>query len=245
MDPQFQTTSFIPKKAAESGAAAKAVAGIFTVIAAFVFVAALAASAGVFFYERTLQAKIAADKTSLDAAKEAFDPTLYQGIIDLSRRIESVKAILASHTAITPLFANLQSAIIRTVRMDSMTLTLSDPQKLAITFAGQANDFQSIAYQSDVMAQVALIHTPLFSNFALDPSGKVLFSFAATIDPRLVSYLRNLSPSGSVSSIPAGAPAQGANSSPSIKPSQFAPASSGTGASSGGVVRFPSSGSSQ
>ena len=245
MDPQFQTTSFIPKKAAESGSAAKAVAGIFTVIAAFVFIASIAASVGVYFYDRSVQNQISTDTASLNTAKEAFDQTLYQGIIDLSRRIESVKAILANHIAVTPLFANLQSAIIRTVRMDSMTLSLSDPQKLSLTFAGQANDFQSIAYQSDVIAQVALIHTPLFSNFALDPSGKVLFSFAATIDPRLVSYQRNLSPSGAVSTIPAGTPAQAGNSSQSIKPSQFAPASSATGASSGGVVRFPSSGSSQ
>lgn len=183
MDSKFQT-SFIPKKIYEEP---KEGMGLLTLIAAIVFVVTLLGYAGVYFYAQSIDSQLAAADKTIQANRDAFDVPFITTMARLDARIEASKQLLASHTALSPVFSFLQANMLKTVRFDSMNYAYS-PSKITIVAHGQAQSYQSIAFQSELFADNRLISDVIFSDFNLDQSGNITFTFGATVDPRLVSY---------------------------------------------------------
>ena len=183
MDPKFQT-SFIPKKIYEQP---KGGTNLLTVITAIVFAVTLLGYAGVYFYSQNIDTQLAAADQTIQKNRDAFDVPFITTMSRLDDRIEAAKKLLASHTALSPVFTFFQTNMLKTLRFDTFNYTYS-PQKISIVAKGQAESYQAIAFQSELFADNRLISDVIFSDFNLDSSGKITFTFGASVDPRLVSY---------------------------------------------------------
>lgn len=190
MDPQFKT-SFIPKKpivAQAVGRSASSSINLFSLLATTLFIVTIALSGGVFFYKNLLAKQISADKVTLERAKGAFEPQLIEQIIRLDTRIETSKKLLAGHLAVTPFFDFLSTVTLGTVRFKDFSFSYLAPDKIGIEMKGQAQNYSSVALESDLLNSQKYLKDTIVGDMALEPTGAVSFKVTSTIDPNLISY---------------------------------------------------------
>ena len=187
-------TSFIPKeslkvpsKSKVSGGGRKSI-GIVFLLSLIIFVGIVALSVGLFLYQQFLLQNIERKSESLDRARAAFEPTLIEEMGRLDVRMQSADEILSNHKAVSSLFNLLEAATLISMQFENLTYQTNDVGQIEISMKGKAPSFGTVALQSDVFGDNKFIQDPIFSNLNLDNKGNVGFDFAASIDPRLISY---------------------------------------------------------
>ena len=196
MDTNFQT-SFIPKKplAEERVAVTATHSSIFGFLATLLFISAIAASAGLYFYRANIQKTIVSQQVQLNAARNAFEPSLITELKRLDRRITSANTILNSHIAVSPIFEVLELNTLKSIQFTKFTYVTPTNPKLPIKveLSGRARDYASIALESDQLAKNKYIRNSLFSDLTLnEQTGMVLFQLTFDVDPDLVRFTNNL-----------------------------------------------------
>lgn len=198
MDNNFQT-SFIPKKPlAEERVVAPANTGgtsIVSFLAVLVFIAALAASGGVYFYRASLKKTIASQVVQLAAARDAFEPSLITELKRLDRRIGSSTDIVGKHIIVSPIFQALELNTLKSIQFTRFTYTVPADPKMPVTvkMSGKARDYASIALESDQLATNKNIHNPIFANLSLDEqTGMVSFELTFSVDADLVRFSNHI-----------------------------------------------------
>ncbi len=188
MDPRFQT-SFIPKKpiVATPGREPSSV-NLFALLSTIVFIMTLALAGGVFSYKQLIVKQIAENKVMLDKAKSAFEPETIKSIVRLDTRLEVGKKLLDSHLAVTPFFEYLSTITLKTVRFKTFDFSYLSKDKIEVKMSGQAQDYDSVALQSDLLNQQKLLKKPMLGDMSLEAAGTVAFNMSALVDPTLISY---------------------------------------------------------
>lgn len=191
MEPKFQS-SFIPKgPIATSGTVFASgrmrKGGLFGSLSVIVFIFSVAVSIGVFGYAQFLKARISRMGNDLAEARQTLAPEVIRELSRLDSRLVSTEEILNQHTILSPLFDFLQSATLRSVRFTDFRYD-TEKEGLALTMKGQARGYAALSLQSDVFSESPYFKEPIFSNLDLDDRGNVVFTFAALVDPAIVSY---------------------------------------------------------
>jgi len=151
------------------------------------FVASVALAIGVFLYQQFLSTESASKLAQLERAKSAFEPSLIQQLTRLDDRMHAADKLLAAHLAPTAFFQALNQATLQTISFQTLSLTASDPQHMAIKMAGIAQSVNSIALQADLFSKNGIITNPIFSNIARQQDG-VHFDLSAVVNPAAISY---------------------------------------------------------
>src|SRR3989338_657955 len=190
MDFQLPQT-FISRKTVpvQTAQARHARTNVFFLLCAVVFAVSLLAAGGAFAYQKILAARLTKMNNDLVAARASFEPAFIEELRRMDVRLETAKTVLAGHRAISPLFSLLEKETLATVRFNKFSFS-EDPNEGGVRLAlvGEAAGFNSIALQSDVFAKNGSFLNPVFSDFDVDKSGIVHFSFAATVAPEFVLY---------------------------------------------------------
>jgi len=192
MDGKLQT-SFIPKQSLVENKAKKAPmsTNLFAVVGWIFFLLAVAASAGVFFYEQYLTKTIEIKNTELKTRMDSFGPSSenrVDQIVQLDARLQAASAILTNHTAISALMGLISSNTIQSIQFTDIKYNYDDAGKITLVLGGKAPNFASVALQSDRFSAQSYFHNQVFSNLGLDLDGGVLFKFNATIDQSELQY---------------------------------------------------------
>ena len=232
MDLQPQA-SFIPKRPLTSSpVSGHGAPSILSIIATFIFVVSILAAAGVFGYTLYLNHQLSTAKSSLDAARAAYDPNSIQDLIRLNSRIEQAKQLLAKHVAPSALFSFLEANTLSTVRFTQMGYSVNPDGSIGLTLTGNAADFASVALQSDQFsAATKVLSNIVFSGLSIDPAtGIVRFQVSANINSDTLLYSNSISSGSSVQQ-----PAEPATQTPATPAlpqtgTQTAASSSGSGA---------------
>lgn len=205
---------------------------VFFMICASVFAVSLLAAGGAFAYQKILANRLIKMNNDLVAARAAFEPAFIEELQRMDIRIETAKTVLAGHRAISPLFSLLEKETLATVRFNKFSFSEDlNEGGVRLALVGEAAGFNSIALQSDVFAKNGEFLNPVFSDFDVDKSGIVHFSFAATVAPEFVLYRSHLASQKQPSAQSAGAGAvqtvtpTSPPSAPSATPAPAVPAS--------------------
>jgi len=194
MEPKFQT-SFIPKSPIVStkGSEVKMVhtTNIFSIIATFVFLAVLIVSAGLFAYKNILKKQISEAKTSLVDVRAVFEPEKIQELVDINTRISVTKNLLEKHIILSEFLLFLQKTIVQKVRFDKLSYT-NNGKDMTISIDTEAESYNAIAQQVDILSKNQFINEPFFSNFDLGENGTIRMKFFAKIVPDLISYKKKI-----------------------------------------------------
>lgn len=195
MPPQAQT-SFIPKKPLDTAAprrpAGASSLGFFFFIGLFVFLVSLVGAGGVFAYKTYVEQSIQSKSDSLAKAEAAFDINTIQDLIRLDSRIKNARTLLASHVAPSAIFAFLSQQTLQSVQFSNFNYTLDEEGGAKITMQGQADNFSSVALQSDQFGASKVLKDVIFSGIQTSATGRVTFAVAATVDPSLINFSKNL-----------------------------------------------------
>lgn len=189
MDGKLQT-SFIPKQPLVENKVKKVpmTTNLFAVVGWIFFLLAVAASAGVFFYEQYLTRTIEIKNTDLSTRMTAFDSASVDQIVQLDARLQAANTILNNHTAISTLMSLISSNTVQSIQFTDIKYNYDDAGKLTLVLGGKAPNFASVALQSDRFSAQPYFRNQVFSNLGLDIDGGVLFKFNATVDQSELQY---------------------------------------------------------
>jgi hypothetical protein len=205
MDQNFQT-SFIPKKPIiEERVVSSRPVGILLIAAIVVLFIVLLGTGGLWFYEVSINKQITTMQTSLDTAKNDFEPTKITELQLLDKRLSAATDILDNHIAVTPIFTELEKITMHTVRFTKFTYSLADASaatdataapssgNVNVSMSGVAIDYRSIALQSDLFSQDKNFINPVFSNLSINTSGNITFDLSFSVVPSFVNYKQTIS----------------------------------------------------
>lgn len=192
---QFKS-SFIPKDTGRKPAKKKNVKGgnIITAIVYLVFVLAVVASIGVFAYKTILTRSLESKQNRLAEVEEAFDRDLIDSLVRLDQRLSAAEFLLNRHTALTPLFSQIEDDTTHAVRFSSFSFNslLGQTESPGISLTGEARDFGAVAYQSQVFGQDRDFRDVIFSDLAVTERDTVTFRFDSNLTSEILNYRQSI-----------------------------------------------------
>lgn len=204
MDPQVQS-SFIPKKSLDvSARSSESSFGLLFLIALLIFIASIVAAGGSFLYTQYLNTSIASKSKSLALAEGAFDPSTIQDLVRLDSRLKQSTILLASHVAVSGVFALLAQETLAQVSFSDFEYDLNPDGTAKITMTGSADSFSTVALQSDQFGADTLLKNVVFSDITVGTNGRIGFSVTADLDPSVISYTNSLAASVPAATITPG-----------------------------------------
>lgn len=202
------STSFIPKQTVSSNLSERREPlGIAMMIAVIIFAVSILYFAGVFgyryyVYNQINQACTGGDtngdgscglKASLEKEKKDFQYESLARLKRLDTKLKNGSAVLANHQSLKPLFDKLSKVTAHNVRFNNFRFS-----KNTIDISGLASSYEDVAYQSKLFTKEIAktgedreITAFSFSDFDVDSKGNVVFKLVLTVDPSLLSFVKN------------------------------------------------------
>lgn len=194
-------TSFMPKRPVVGGGMEalrqKSPPNFLLIVGVVVFIIALAAFGGLYWYKSSITASNEVKKQQIQEAIKNFEPELTKQLTVLKTRIDSGNQLLSNHIAFSSVLGLLESITTKTVRYTEMTFGISNDatsreQKMNIAMKGEAQNYAAVAFQSDLFAKNENIRNSIFSDLNLNDKGNVVFNVSADIIPTSVLYKKTL-----------------------------------------------------
>ena len=160
---------------------------MFILIAVVALAAALALAAGVFLYDRFLDASVSKKSENLERARQSFEPELIDELVRLDARLLAANDVLTNHLAPSQIFSVLEQLTLQSVSYDALDYTVNDDGTIAVKLKGKARSVNGVALQASVFGQHNAVVNPIFSDIDLVSDG-VAFNVSATINPAALRY---------------------------------------------------------
>ena len=243
MDQNFQT-SFIPKRAlAEDRVERPKSVSVFLFFATIIFVASIAGAGFVFFSKTSLTNQVTQMQADLKKAESAFEGDFIQQLQIMDKRINAANSVLANHIAVSPIFAELQTATLKSIQYTKFSYTVAGSgttANITVQMSGQSQSYTAIALESAQLAQNKYIKNPIFSNLTPNDQGTIVFDLTFSVDPKFVLYGEALTRDGSAGSTMGTQQPQTTTVTPPSTPSTMPPLPPSLQQPQGaGVVTFP------
>lgn len=194
MDQEFQT-SFIPKRPVSSDATTglstqrEKKGGVLMLISIIVLVAALLAAAGVFAYKAYLVSSIEQAKSSLDRARDIFEPETIASLQSLDKRLNAAEIILGGHVAVSPILELLKEITYPNVQYTNFTYATNQATgDILVEMTGRASGFDWVGVQAEQFDKNPNIKNPIFSNLVQDNFGRIAFDLSFSVNKSFVTY---------------------------------------------------------
>jgi len=187
------TPSFIPKKAPAPRLDLKKKTSFFFLLSVVIFASAAILHGAAYLYKISLEQKLKSYQNSLRLEESAFEPATLVELNRVDAKLRSAKSLLDKHITLLPLFRMIEEHTLQSVRFKSFGFNAnSDQKKIELKMTGEAENYSGVALQSDAFGELKEFKDAVFSDLNLNQSGRISFTFSASIDPGLISYVKNL-----------------------------------------------------
>lgn len=193
MDPNQITTTFIPKKPIEEVVAntpgnRNAPTGTLFIISIIVLILTIVSVGGIYFYTKFLNSDIEQLQKSLTLSEKEYEPTLLADLIKLDKRLKGGVMVLNQHVAISPVFDLIEQNTLKAVRFNKFDLRVSETGVYEVILAGDADNYQTIALQSQNFGDITAFKDVIFSDFTLTPKNRVSFNTSLTVSRDILNF---------------------------------------------------------
>ena len=188
MDSKLQQ-SFIPRESLSGGLSfgPRPGLGSFALIAIIIFLISAGAFGITYLYKQSVIKEISKLDIELARMREIFQPATVAEFKKLSNRLAIADKLINNHIALSRVFDILEKATLKSVYFSSFSLAGAD-QEFSLALEGVAKNFSSVALQSDAFSENQSLKNPVFSNLNLNEKGGVVFSVAASVEPKILFY---------------------------------------------------------
>lgn len=194
MDPKFRS-SFIPKRPVATpgrggGGRSYHSFNLIGFLGTLLFIVTLLGAGGVFAYRLTLQRQIDQAGVNLAAVKDTLDLKQIASDEQLAARISMAKELVQKHVTISRIFNLLDSNTLHQVGWNELVFK-TDPETgmVSIIISGEADDFNSLSLQEDLLERDPIFENPHMESIKLTPAGTLEFDFTADINQSLIGYV--------------------------------------------------------
>lgn len=161
---------------------------ILFVITLIIFLATAIYAGYSVWFEKQLIDQIATLEDELLVIKQNIVDGDLASIERMNNRLIQSSGLLNRHVAPVLLFDMLEKETLPTMSFSKFDFE-TDGANVKITGNGQAANFESIVYQSDVFGKNKSLRDVLFTNLQRNQEGNVSFTFSAFVDQKSVLYL--------------------------------------------------------
>lgn len=192
METKFQT-SFIPKKPITTQVAVRTSSpiSVFFLIGVVLFIGSIAGAGGIIVWQQQLDAKQESLKAEVEKQKKQFDSDFLGVLKQKTNKISSAKELLNNHLSVSDVFNMIGAITVENVRYKNFKLSY-DPKgnkPVDIAMSGEAKNYETIAYQADVLADNKYLHNAYLASPQLQANGYVSFALTGIVDPSDIKYV--------------------------------------------------------
>ncbi len=193
MDPNQITTTFIPKKPIEeivvnTPGHRSAPAGTLFIIAIIVLILTIISVGGIIFYNKFLNSDIDQLQKSLTLSEKEYEPTLLVELTKLDKRLKGGATVLNQHVVVSPIFDLIEQNTLKTVRFSKFDLKVSESGIYEVVLAGEADNYQTIALQSQNFGDITVFKDVIFSDFTLTSKNRISFNVSFTVSRDILNF---------------------------------------------------------
>lgn len=194
METKFQT-SFIPKKPLISDPAKPEVThrgsiSIMMVISVILFVISIGGAIFSFVWSGVLLNAQDNYKKQLAESEKRFNITLIEDLKKFSKKIDIGKQLFGKHMSVSDVFPIIGQLTIESVKFDTFDFSIpnENSDSINVILRGVARDYNSIAFQSDVLGSPdrfgknKFVKNPVVADIVEDGNGEVHFTFSGSIN---------------------------------------------------------------
>jgi hypothetical protein len=178
----------VPKQPVATTRRARNGTNLFLLAATVIAGLSILLAAGVFGYQKYLEAAHERKAAALREAEAAINRDTVEDFIRLRDRLIAADTLLGNHVALSQFFNILESATVQTVQFTSLEVTINPDRSAKIAMKGTAATFNALAAESAAFAAEKRIRRAIFSGISAAETGGVTFSLTAELDPRLVVW---------------------------------------------------------
>lgn len=193
MDPNQITTTFIPKKPIEevvinTPGRSSAPAGTLFILAIIILILTIISVGGLFFYNNLTKSELTTLQDSLEKNEKQYEPNLLVDLTNLDKRLKNGSALINQHIAVSPIFDLVEQYTLKTVRFSKFEFKTSDTGTYVVSLSGEADNYQSIALQSQNFGDISAFKGVIFSDFTLTPKNRISFNTSFTVSPEIINF---------------------------------------------------------
>lgn len=160
---------------------------ILFIVTLLIFIGTAISTGYTIWYEDSLEKQI----DTLEQELLVIQAAVVDGEVDvierMNNRLTQSNRLLSNHLAPLLLLEILEEDTLPTITFQNFIFE-ADGQNLQVTAGGEAANFESIVYQSDVYGENPAFKDVLFSNLQRTPEGNVTFSFSTFLNKENILY---------------------------------------------------------
>lgn len=168
-----QSSSFIPKAGTGPVRPTRGVRRIYLLSYAsnIVFFSVLFAVIGIYIYAALVDRSLTEVKSQLETAQSRFSVNDIERVKKLDERLKTAATILNESTAPSELFAAVEKVVASNIVFTAMTYKQLPNKQFALSLTGQAEDFDQIIKQSEIIQDDDLLGGAKITNYDYSLAG--------------------------------------------------------------------------
>jgi Tfp pilus assembly protein PilN len=196
-----QGTSFIPHRPTQGKIQNRGVRKVYilTYVSYVVFFGTLLAVGGVLAYKFTLNAQLTRQQQLLTDERSKFQQSDIDSVKELEQRINTSKERMDKHISVLSVFEAFEKAAVESLRFSSFAYDRKTDESPEITISGEAETFNSVRFQRDVLNANPILTNAIVSEVTLgseadaeiqkdDIEKTITFTIKDTLDTASVRY---------------------------------------------------------
>lgn len=185
-------TSFIPKQTIGSVPGRvphrRKHFNILSFVGMVVFLCGMILAVGVFLYKSFNENALAVKKKELQEIKASFSQGDIEALRELDRRITASKTLLDAHLSPSVVFDALELRTQHDVRLTDFSYTRRESGSVELVIDGTALRFNTVALQSQQLADAQVLARTIFSGLNVDSDGHVHFTATSEANTTALAY---------------------------------------------------------
>jgi|GEM_PF-2245991 len=159
------------------------------VLALILFFVVLITAGGIYFYSRSIDARILARSTELANLEETLDSSSIAEYKDIESRINNAKVVVRDHSVFSVILALLESGAADNIGLTRLVSSARE-NKFFVNIGGVGPSYQSVYFQLETWRRISpLVLGVDLSEISLeDKTGLVVFNAKIEIKPELMKY---------------------------------------------------------
>jgi hypothetical protein len=183
--PETPNTSFIPRQGPVRHArqVGSRQVHLLSVFAYGIFIVALAATAGAFFYQRHMEKQLGVKVEELNQAIAGFNDADMNQVREFNTRLVQTRERIENSISVAAIFEALESATLQSVSFESLKLERKDDTGVELEVKMITDSFDSSLFQRGVLERSAVVESVVVEDLSLQEGEAVAggVSFLAKI----------------------------------------------------------------
>lgn len=167
------SSSFIPKRGSKKSIRKVRNVNVYilTIVSYVLFFAALGASAGVFFYSKSITNQLNEEIVATNTAIGVFKEADLLRVEEFDKRLRQANNRLNNSASVVQILAQIESAVVDSLRLSSLSINRDADKHFSIEAQAETNKYDAVIFQRDILKGYEVVDEIEVADVALQRVG--------------------------------------------------------------------------